>query len=83
MKRCGNEAPPTLNDGMRTATFASIPHSHLTRASQLFRFADDALYRAKNRGRNRVELERRADPWRGSTAGGGNGDPRTLGRLAP
>ena len=66
-----------------SAGVASIPHSHLTRASQLFRFADDALYRAKNRGRNRVELERRADPGRGSTAGGGNGDPRTLGRLAP
>ena len=53
-----------LIDVTVSAGVASIPHSQLTRAIQLFRLADDALYRAKHRGRNRVELERRADPWR-------------------
>ena len=53
-----------LVDATISVGVASIPHTDLTRAIELFRFADDALYRAKNRGRNRVELERRTDPWR-------------------
>ena len=38
---------------------ASMPHSDVRSAEELFRASDQALYRAKANGRNRVEMERR------------------------
>jgi two-component system, cell cycle response regulator len=54
---------PTISAGV-----ASIPHTRLDHSSQLVWCADQALYRAKNRGRDRVEFERRSVPWRGETS---------------
>ncbi|MBV9497717.1 MAG: diguanylate cyclase [Acidobacteria bacterium] len=50
------EIPLTISAGG-----ASFPHSLVTSAAELFHATDQALYRAKERGRNRIELERRRD----------------------
>ena len=39
---------------------ASLPHSHFTSSEELVFAADHALYRAKHKGRNRVESEKRS-----------------------
>jgi diguanylate cyclase (GGDEF)-like protein len=50
----GDELPITVSVGT-----ASIPHTELRTPSEMIAAADEALYRAKRNGRNRVEAERR------------------------
>ncbi|HYI11247.1 MAG TPA: diguanylate cyclase [Thermoanaerobaculia bacterium] len=51
--------PVTISVGI-----ANMPHSRFASPSELYSAADQALYRAKARGRNRVEMERRRDATR-------------------
>ena len=48
---------PPLTDLKVTASLgvAAIPHPSIETLNQLIREADDALYRAKHAGRNRIE----------------------------
>jgi two-component system, cell cycle response regulator len=50
----GHEHHVTISVGI-----ANVPHSIVKNGEELFRAADQALYRAKANGRNRVEMERR------------------------
>jgi diguanylate cyclase (GGDEF)-like protein len=43
---------------------ANVPHSSVATSQEFFNAADQALYRAKARGRNRIESERRKVPLR-------------------
>jgi len=54
-------APMTTGPVTISVGVANMPHSRVASSSELFRAADQALYRAKARGRNRVEMERRRD----------------------
>lgn len=57
----GVRHPVTVSIGL-----ANVPHSRIPSSATLFNAADQALYRAKNRGRNRVECEKRQDIMRAS-----------------
>lgn len=53
----GREVPVTVSVGA-----ASLAHTPFNSPSEMIAAADDALYRAKRNGRNRVEAERRSAP---------------------
>jgi diguanylate cyclase (GGDEF)-like protein len=53
-------AAASLDHGVTVSVgIASFPHSQVPGKAELFRAADQSLYRAKQNGRNRVEIERR------------------------
>lgn len=58
--RCAIATATVAGQGVTVSIgIASVPHSSVPRTADFFRIADEALYRAKANGRNRVEAERR------------------------
>jgi diguanylate cyclase (GGDEF)-like protein len=57
---------------------ANIPHSAVSTPQALFNAADQALYRAKARGRNRIESERRKIPVREMVSDGTSRSQMTM-----